>query len=67
MKGSASVLNGGDLAAYEEVVPGAFLITCHSGVSLAALHAYESTGWLEEGRIPEQMEPFSLARFSGEG
>lgn len=50
--------------AYEEVVPGAFLITCHSGVSLAALHAYESAGWLEEGRIPDEMEPFSLARFS---
>ncbi|MCD1634328.1 FAD-binding oxidoreductase [Martelella mediterranea] len=50
--------------AYEEVVPGAFLITCHSGVSLAALHAYESAGWLAEGAIPEAMAPFSLARFS---
>ncbi len=48
---------------YEEVVPGAFLVTCHSGVSLAAIHALETARWIGEGRIPEQMWAFSLKRF----
>jgi glycine/D-amino acid oxidase-like deaminating enzyme len=48
---------------YEEVVPGAFLVTCHSGVSLAPLHAFEVSKWVAEGRIPDQMAPFRLGRF----
>lgn len=48
---------------YEEIVPGAFLVTCHSGVSLAAIHAFETAGWIGEGNIPAAMQPFSLKRF----
>ncbi|MGB3386540.1 MAG: FAD-dependent oxidoreductase [Pseudaminobacter sp.] len=48
---------------YEELVPGAFLVTCHSGVSLAAIHALETAGWVAEGSIPNEMHAFSLKRF----
>ena len=48
---------------YDEIVPGAFLVTCHSGVSLAAIHAFESSRWIADGRIPEAMKPFGLDRF----
>ncbi len=49
---------------YEEVVPGAFLVTCHSGVSLAAIHAFETAGWIADGGIPDGMRDFSLTRFT---
>lgn len=49
---------------YEEVVPGAFLVTCHSGVSLAAIHAFETAGWIGAGCIPTEMGDFSLKRFN---
>lgn len=48
---------------YEELVPGAFLVTCHSGVSLAAIHSFEAAKWIAEGQIPDSMAPFSLSRF----
>jgi glycine/D-amino acid oxidase-like deaminating enzyme len=48
---------------YEELVPGAFLVTCHSGVSLAAIHSFEAATWIAEGKIPESMAPFGLSRF----
>ncbi|TGU93214.1 FAD-binding oxidoreductase [Mesorhizobium sp. M00.F.Ca.ET.151.01.1.1] len=49
---------------YDEVVPGAYLVTCHSGVSLAAIHAFETAGWIGDGRIPREMGDFSLKRFN---
>jgi glycine/D-amino acid oxidase-like deaminating enzyme len=49
---------------YEEVVPGAFLVTCHSGISLAAIHAFETAAWIGEGSIPGAMAAFSLRRFN---
>ncbi|WP_159948667.1 FAD-dependent oxidoreductase [Rhizobium sp. 18065] len=48
---------------YEQVVPGAFLVTCHSGVSLAAIHANETAGWVEQGAIPPEMAGFDRRRF----
>lgn len=48
---------------YEEVVPGAFLVTCHSGVSLAAIHAFETARWIGEGGIPDRMKAFGRERF----
>lgn len=48
---------------YEEIVPGAFLVTCHSGVSLAAIHANETAGWVEQGGIPQEMAGFDRRRF----
>ncbi|MBP1886484.1 NAD(P)/FAD-dependent oxidoreductase [Sinorhizobium mexicanum] len=49
---------------YDELVPGAFLVTCHSGVSLAAIHAFESAKWIVEGAVPQSMEAFGLKRFA---
>ena len=43
--------------------PGAFVFTCHSGVTLAANHATEAARWVIEGRIPEEMGCFSADRF----
>lgn len=48
---------------YDEVAPGAFLVTCHSGVSLAAVHMKTVAGWVAEGAIPADMGVFALERF----
>ncbi|MCB1388533.1 MAG: FAD-binding oxidoreductase [Rhodobacteraceae bacterium] len=49
---------------YDEIAPGAFLVTCHSGVSLAAIHAGKVAGWIAGGSLPTEASPFSLARFA---
>ena len=43
--------------------PGAFVFTCHSGVTLAANHALEVSRWVIEGGIPEEMSCFATDRF----
>ncbi|TXL75383.1 FAD-binding oxidoreductase [Vineibacter terrae] len=44
--------------------PGAFVATCHSGVTLAANHALALAPLIAEGRLPpEQLEVFSARRF----
>ena len=43
--------------------PGAFGITCHSGVTLAAVHALEVAEWIRAGAIPTEFAAFSAARF----
>ena len=43
--------------------PGAFVFTCHSGVTLAANHALETSRWVIEGEIPEAMSCFAPDRF----
>ena len=43
--------------------PGAFVFTCHSGVTLAANHALEVSRWVIEGEIPEEMSCFGTDRF----
>jgi glycine/D-amino acid oxidase-like deaminating enzyme len=43
--------------------PGAFLATCHSGVTLAAAHAYHLAPAIADGRLPSKVEPFSSRRF----
>ncbi|NUB45900.1 FAD-binding oxidoreductase [Fertoebacter nigrum] len=48
---------------YDEVAPGAFLVTCHSGVSLAAVHMQTVAGWVDKGAIPAEMADFGLRRF----
>jgi glycine/D-amino acid oxidase-like deaminating enzyme len=49
---------------YDEIAPGVFLVTCHSGVSLAAIHADTVAGWIADGRIAVEGAPFTLGRFS---
>ena len=43
--------------------PGAFVVSCHSGVTLAANHALELAPHILAGRLPEALAPFSPERF----
>ena len=43
--------------------PGAFVVTCHSGVTLAAAHAYELAPALREGALPPACRAFGTERF----
>ena len=46
-----------------ETCPGAFSAACHSGVTLAAAHALTLAPQIAEGRLAEDMQPFSARRF----
>jgi len=59
------ILSPDNAPIYDEIAPGAFLVTCHSGVSLAAIHADRVAGWLSDGALPAEALPFSLKRFAG--
>lgn len=43
--------------------PGAFVCTCHSGVTLAAAHALHYAGYVMEGALPAELARFSTQRF----
>jgi glycine/D-amino acid oxidase-like deaminating enzyme len=43
--------------------PGAYVVTSHSGVTLASVHADLISRWITQGREPEGFEHFSLRRF----
>ena len=59
------VMTSDGLPIYAEsrACPGAFVITCHSGVTLASLHATVVAQALSEGVIPAELSAFSLERF----
>jgi glycine/D-amino acid oxidase-like deaminating enzyme len=42
---------------------GAFVATCHSGVTLAANHAFLIASWIAAGRLPAEVDVFSSRRF----
>jgi glycine/D-amino acid oxidase-like deaminating enzyme len=44
--------------------PGAFLATCHSGVTLAAAHALTLAPMIAAGTLSHVLEPFSAERFA---
>ncbi|WP_186105298.1 NAD(P)/FAD-dependent oxidoreductase [Burkholderia gladioli] len=46
-----------------EAHPGAFNVSCHSGVTLAAAHSLRLGSWLTGGAIPPGFEAFSADRF----
>lgn len=50
---------------YEQsaTAPGAFLATCHSGVTLAANHALALAPHIAAGRLPQEFDVFSARRF----
>ena len=50
---------------YEESAqyPGAFLATCHSGVTLAAVHAIDLADAIHKGELGAGIEPFHSRRF----
>jgi glycine/D-amino acid oxidase-like deaminating enzyme len=49
---------------YEQstAAPGAFLATCHSGVTLAAAHALELAPMIAAGALDPRLTPFSAER-----
>ncbi|NTJ45332.1 FAD-dependent oxidoreductase [Agrobacterium larrymoorei] len=44
--------------------PGAFLVTCHSGITLAAAHALDLAPQIAFGSLNRDLENFSAGRFS---
>ena len=46
-----------------EAYPGAYVATCHSGVTLAGNHALRLPDWLLENRPLPDIEPFTATRF----
>lgn len=47
-----------------ESCPGAFIATCHSGITLAAAHATDLAECLVSGRLAASLQPFSAKRFN---
>jgi glycine/D-amino acid oxidase-like deaminating enzyme len=43
--------------------PGAFVVTCHSGVTLAAAHAMRIAPWVAGGALPDELPAFRGGRF----
>jgi glycine/D-amino acid oxidase-like deaminating enzyme len=43
--------------------PGAFVVTCHSGVTLAAAHALRIAPWIMGGAQPDELAVFAGERF----
>jgi len=46
-----------------ETHPGAFVATCHSGVTLAAAHAHLLAPMIASGQLDDTLTPFSTERF----
>ncbi len=63
--GALRVLSPDGLPVYQESreMPGAFLVTCHSGITLAAAHANFLPDWLEATNEAPDLEVFSEDRF----
>ncbi|MBS0124086.1 NAD(P)/FAD-dependent oxidoreductase [Thetidibacter halocola] len=64
--GALRVLSPDGLPIYQESreMPGAFLVTCHSGITLAAVHARLLPDWLEGTQAAPDLEVFSEDRFA---
>jgi len=43
--------------------PGAFVVTCHSGITLAPQHAGQVADWIRAGAEPADMAGFKAERF----
>ena len=64
--GALRILSPDGLPIYQESpdMPGAYLVTCHSGITLAAAHARLLPDWLEGTKAAPDLEVFSEARFA---
>lgn len=64
--GALRVLSPDGLPIYQEspTLLGAYLVTCHSGITLAAVHALQLPDWLEGRPDAPDLEVFSETRFS---
>jgi len=64
--GALRVLSADGFPIYEasQACPGAFVVSCHSGVTLAAVHALRLAPWIAGEFNDPAVRPFSLQRFS---
>lgn len=64
--GALRILSPDGLPIYQESaeMPGAYLVTCHSGITLAAAHARLLPDWLEGTGAAPDLEVFSENRFA---
>jgi glycine/D-amino acid oxidase-like deaminating enzyme len=63
--GALRVLSPDGFPIYQQssTFPGAYVVTCHSGVTLAAAHALRVAPWIANDLAPEGIEHFSGERF----
>jgi glycine/D-amino acid oxidase-like deaminating enzyme len=63
--GSLRVMSPDGLPIYQRssTHPGAFVVTCHSGITLASLHAGALVPWLRGGEQPADIAGFTAERF----
>lgn len=64
--GALRILSPDGLPIYQQSteMPGAYLVTCHSGITLAAAHARFLPDWLEQTDAAPNLEVFSEDRFA---
>lgn len=64
--GALRVLSPDGLPIYQESkeMKGAYLVTCHSGITLAAAHAQSLPDWIEHSAAAPNLEVFSEDRFT---
>lgn len=62
--GALRVMTADGLPIYEASAthPGAYVVTCHSGITLAAVHADELSKWILGGTQPQEIAPLVAAR-----
>lgn len=63
--GALRVMTPDGLPIYQESAqcPGAFLVTCHSGITLASVHATALVRWMRGGEEPASIKNFKVERF----
>ena len=64
--GALRVMSPDGLPIYQQslTIPGAYLVTCHSGVTLAAAHAKFLPDWIEGNESAPDLEVFNEQRFT---
>lgn len=56
--------DGFPIYAESKSCPGAFVVTCHSGVTLAAAHALDLAPTILDGTLAQRFDPFHFRRFT---
>ncbi|NRF67524.1 FAD-binding oxidoreductase [Aquincola sp. S2] len=67
--GALRVMTPDGYPIYQEstTCPGAYVVTCHSGVTLAAAHAFRIAPWINGAAVPEELVAFRGERFPAAG
>jgi hydrogen cyanide synthase HcnC len=56
--------DGHPLYDHSSTMPGAYLVTCHSGITLAAVHSQVIAAAIAADKWPAELAPFSAKRFA---